>query len=822
MKWIKVMGRNLLLLLLLAGVNWSADGQQGDTTPVHVEWPRVFIRGGETNTVYQPQLESWDGKKVQARSAVSIQPVGAQQPVFGTIKISANAYIDKVERIVYLDHFQITEAKFPSQPQRAAAYLETFRSYLPTEIKTISLDRVEASLAILEQKRRGRAQPLRNDPPQIVFSSKPAMLIQVDGDPIYRPVEGTDLERLFNTRTLLLRDKTGKLYLHLFDGYLETPNTKTPWSVAKQVPESVKIAEKQAVAAKQVDLLAGQENPKTKAKPSLKTNAVPDIYLVTTPTELIVTRGEPQWVPIPSTQLLFATNTASHVFRNIADQKTYVLISGRWFRADSTSGPWQFVSGENLPKDFATIPDDSLKENVKASVPNTRQSQEAMIANDIPQTTKVDRRTTKMDPPPTYEGGIQLQPIEGSTMMYAANSATPVIKINSRTWYACQDGVWFIAESENGPWTVAESLPPKVYSIPANSPLHYVTYVRIYNSDPQYVWIGVTSGYYGTVVAQDGVVVYGTGYTYPAYVSTTEYISYPITYGYASNPTWTPWAGWAFGFAAGWALADDWDDWKDWGYYCPAAPYWGAYRYGCYGRYYNAYGGINAWGPYGWAGTSGYVYHQSGSRVGVSRGAAGFNAWTGNQWASQYGRSYNSATGVRTAGARTTVNNVYTGRYADVGRGAAVHEPSGATVAGRGGTVGGPGGEVTGGRGVAYNPQTGQGAAFRGVQGDEGGVARVNNHVVAARDGNVYHGNANSGWNNVSATPHARSSSYSGYSSTAARPQTTQSFNREAAARTQGAQRQASFQSHQPSFSGRPAGGSYGGGRAGGGGGRRR
>ncbi len=46
----------------------------------------------------------------------------------------------------------------------------------------------------------------------------------------------------------------------------------------------------------------------------------------------------------------------------------------------------------------------------------------------------------------------------------------------------------------------------------------------------------------------------------------------------------------------------------------------------CSGVCAAAYGGITARGPYGWAGTSGYIYHQNGPWTGVSRGAAGYNA----------------------------------------------------------------------------------------------------------------------------------------------------------------------------------------------------
>ena len=91
----------------------------------------------------------------------------------------------------------------------------------------------------------------------------------------------------------------------------------------------------------------------------------------TQPTELIVVDGQPNYDPIPNTQLLYVTNTTGRVFKDIDNQNTYVLIAGRWFSAASTAGPWQYVPAASLPPDFAKIPDESPMENVKASVPGT-------------------------------------------------------------------------------------------------------------------------------------------------------------------------------------------------------------------------------------------------------------------------------------------------------------------------------------------------------------------------------------------------------------------------------------------------------------------
>ena len=804
---------------LIAGLHAGATLRAAVAPPV--EWPRVIFRDGVTNTIYQPQLDFWDHFTWKATAAVAIQPQGAPQPTYGTIKLQAMTEVDRAERMVLFEQLQITDADFPSATAQAGAYLATLRSLLPKEVPGISLDRVEASLAILEAQHKVAGQPLKNDPPIILYSTRPAMLVLVDGPPVYRPVDKTQVERVFNTRALILRDKSGKHYLHLFDGYLESPTLGGPWTVAKSVPGDVRKAEKEAVAAKQVDLLAGQENPDTKKPPSLQTTPVPGIYVTTAPAELIVTTGEIQWAPIPTTQLLCATNTTAHVFKNLADQKTYVLLSGRWFRADTFAGPWEFVAGDALPKDYANIPDESPAENVKASVPGTRQAQEALIENDIPQTVKVDRKKAQMSPPPQYDGEVQLLPIDGTPLQYAVNCATPVIRVEANMWYACQNGVWFTAPAATRPWAAATTVPAVIYSIPPDSPMYYVTFVHISNYDTNDVWVGTTPGFYGTVVSADGVVVYGTGYAYPAYVGTTIYVSYPVTYGYGCNPCWTPWAGWAFGFCVCYATSSTWDYWCC----CPPAPYWGPYYGWCYGSYYNAYGGITAWGPYGWAGTSGYIYHQNGPWTGVSQAAGGYNAWTGNQWASQYGRAYNSVTGTSVIGQRGAVQNVYTGDYATGGRGAFYNNQTGAAGAGGKVTVGNTvtGDSATFGRGIVYNPNTGNTTQISGGKGSGGaGYINVNGNVIVGNDGNYYRPDGQGGWDQVAKPPSGGNtpvanqrqnaggqSQWSSVQPSAANQQRVQSLNNEYNAQQLGAQRQQSFQINRPSFGG-------------GGGGRRR
>lgn len=746
------MSRSIALaaFLIAWGARWAAPqavAQAGDTLDAEA-WPREFLQGTEWLTVYQPQLDSWNGIQLEGQAAVSLRQ-GEGEPIFGVMWFSARTSVDKSARLVTLEDLTITKASFPSATHGADAYVQRLRMRMASAPRLIALDRLEANLAIVAAGRKAEALAVKNDAPRFVFSSVPALLVHVEGPPVYRPVKGTNLERVINTRLLLLKDLAGKYSLHVSGRWLEASALEGPWVVAKGPSRDREIARLQAQLAGAVDLLPyPPEQTKAGGQSASRTTApMPIIYVATTPTELIVSEGEPNWVPIGAgTQLLYVKNTTGHVFKHLGDQATYVLVSGRWFRAASTGGPWAFVTPDALPADFAKIPDDSPKENVKASVAGTPQAEEALIANNIPQTAKVDRKLAQLAPP-KYDGEPQLRVIDGTSLQYVANSPTAIIVVGADSYFAVDKGVWFTATSSSGPWRVATSVPPVIYSIPPSSPLHYVTYVRVYSATPDVVYVGYTPGYYGTCVSH-GVVVYGTGYVYTPWVGTVWYGS-SFTYGFGTSIAYAPWTGWAYSVGFGWSA------YAPYPYYVPA--YWGAAAVGPYGA--------AAWGSGGWAATTGNVYSQWGSTSTVKRTSGGYDAWTGNAWASQAGTSYNSRTGVASAGQRAGVQNADTGNYAAAERGV-VQGPGGTTAGGARVTAGnaGTGQSVTAARGAIHDPNTGDATSAAGVRGPEGGVGRVGSDVYAGKDGNVYRRGSDGwqqyqdgGWRSVGDPERARS-----------------------------------------------------------------
>lgn len=716
------------------GQGRSAPPPAGQVTPD--PWPRTLTVGGAKYSLYQPQVDTWDGRRLAAHAAASVVAPAAKEVVFGVIEIAAKTSVSRATRTVEFEDITITKATFPSAPQDAARYQRDFQTVVASGRSTMSLDRLEAMLGITGAERKARTVPVKNDAPDIIFSSSAAVLVPIDGAPVWRSVPGTGLERVLNTRALMLwAPAAGRLYIHLFDGFVEAATFAGPWTVATGVPAEVGATAAALAKTGAVDLMEGPRDPKKLAASASLKNGAPRMIVATTPTELIVTDGAPDWVSTANSALVYVKNTTANVFMDLQDQRTYVLLGGRWFRGGYLRGPWEYVAGAALPPAFAQIPDAGPKENVLASVPGTPQAQEAVISNEIPQMATVDRAKARFTS--EIDGEPDVKAIPDTPLDYVFNAPFPIIRVSPTEWYAVENGVWFAGTSAQGPWVVAGSVPPVIYSIPPSSPLHYVTYVQVYEATPQYVVVGYTPGYFGTVVVPDGVVVYGTGYAYASYIGAALWYPPPLTYGYGAAVAWTPWTGWAVGFGFGLAFgaAIAGTSHCCWGY-CPA-PYWGAMPYAHYGGVYRgAYGSAAAWGPGGWAATSGNVYHRWGATGAVTRTSGGYNAWTGNAWSNQVGHSYNSVTGRISAGQRGAVQNVYTGNYAYGQRGATYNPATGVSARG---------GSVTYGNAYIGQQNTVRGAQVTGPGGQSATVARSGNDYYGSRDGNVYR-STGSGW----------------------------------------------------------------------------
>jgi len=573
----------LILILVLGSICMAQDPG----------WPRQKTSAAGRLVYYQPQVDSWTNyRDVQFRMAFSLTPTGGKQ-VVGVVQIKSNTDINMDARTVLLSKPEVTDTHFPSLDGSKAAEMDQLvRTFLPSDSSVvISLDRLIASV---EKTQQTATVSVRNDPPAIFVSHKPAILVQVDGEPVTADIKDTKIQFIVNTNWPIFFDKSHKAY-YLFTGkqWLTGASLSGTWMSTQKLPK---------------DMLKVAKNPqwaglaKSISPTAIVSGPAPTVFYSAGPAEVILFKGEPVYSKITGTDLVFATNTDADLFVHVPTQQYFYLAAGRWFSGTSLQGPWTYTTAE-LPADFAKIPVDSPAARVLVSVPGTEQAKDAVLLAQVPTTVEIDPKAAAAQAHVEYSGNPEFKPIEGTSLSYAINTSDKVIKVGD-VYYLCLQGVWFLSSNAQGPWQTATSIPQEIYTIPPSSPVYNVTYVTQSVTSSGSVQSSYTAGYMGTFIVGVGVgafIACGTGYYYPPYIyyplyGYPIYHYYPVTYGYgAFYNSYTGAYGVArgvygpYGGATGWAAYNPYT-----GTYARGGSVYGPYGSASFGRAYNPYTGVGA------------------------------------------------------------------------------------------------------------------------------------------------------------------------------------------------------------------------------------
>ncbi|WP_456312509.1 hypothetical protein [Pseudomonas shirazensis] len=579
----------------LAGVVKISNSDSISTTDIG--WPREVNSDGSKLVYYQPQVDQWrDFKGLTAQIAFSLTPKDGKQ-VLGVASLQAETIVDKDSHNVFFKNVKVTDVRFPALDEKKTPEMEKlFKELIPKEGNPIALERVMADLT--NSKSPAKAVAVKNDPPEIFYSTSPSILLIVQGEPVLAPVEKTNLSYVVNTNWDLFFDKPSKKYYLLAENvWLTATDLKGKWTKTQSLPKEMS------------DLPSGQNFDDVKKMiPAKAVNVDLQVFFSTKPAELISVNGAPKFLKIPGTQLMYIDNTDNDIFADEKDGQYYVLLSGRWFKSKELTGPWSYAT-TSLPSDFAKIPKNSPRANVLTSVPGTEEASDAVLLAQVPTTAVIKKTDAEAKAKVNYDGTPQFKPIEGTSLEYASNTQEKVIKVGDM-YYLCFQAVWFMSTTPNGPWKVTTSVPQEIYSIPPSSPVYNVTYVTQTNVTDTTVESSTTAGYFGAFIAGaiiGSVLTYGTGFYYPPYFYYGPmypiYRPWPCTYGVGA--VYNPWTG-------GWAA------------------------------------GRSVYGPYGSAGTSAW-YNPATGRYGRSASVQGwyggrtvahsYNPWTGNYAATAQGHN---------------------------------------------------------------------------------------------------------------------------------------------------------------------------------------
>jgi len=528
MTWVEALSgapRSIPALALVAMLALASPARADDPG-----WPRQFDSSSGPFVIYQPQPEDLNGNVLTGRAAFSLQRSRDSNPTFGVLWFTEQIEIDRDSSAVTARNFDVTKVRLPSvTPDQASSYEHLVEAEAAKWDLSGSLEELRAGLAATEKERASVAE-LDTAPPRIIFSSERAILVVYDGAPVVESIPTWNLQRVVNTPYAVVFDPEERdYYLNGGSLWYTAKNPLGPWTSISSPPSPVR-----AVV------------PPDTSFDDLATGPPPRVLTATEPTELISTDGPPQYAPLVGDELLYVTNTESDVVREVSSQALYVLLAGRWYRSASPDGPWTFVRGDQLPASFRSVPLDSPKGNILASVAGTDQAQDAIADTEIPQTSAIQRDDHSFEV--SYDGTPQFEVIEGTGLEYAVNTDAEVLLADGR-YYACDQGVWYISDGPDGPWSVSDTRPLGVEDIPPDCPVYDVRYVDIYDSTPSVVYVGYLPGYVGCY-PYHGTIVYGTGYRYRSWRSRSHYYPRPNTWGFHAR--YNPWLSrWSFGFSYG-------------------------------------------------------------------------------------------------------------------------------------------------------------------------------------------------------------------------------------------------------------------------------
>ena len=501
------------------------------------------------------------------------------------------------------------------------------------------------------------ADSIKADPPKIFSAPAPALVVNIDGEPAWSPIEGLDLRYAVNTNWDLFEHTASKVfYLRDEGSWLQAPAVTGPWTaVAGALPASFS---KLPIDDNWKEVKAALPGKKLTAA------TTPKVFVSLEPAELIELEGAARYQKVAgSTTLLWVDNTEADLFRMGQTGDFYFLVAGRWFKAATLDGPWTFAT-PSLPADFKQISVEHPRSRVLASVPGTPQATEAVLLATIPRTARVNKKELKA-PEVVYQGTPQFKPIEGTkTVEQAVNTDKDIVKYGD-LYYLCFQGVWFMSKAATGPWEVTSSVPQAIYTIPASSSSHHITYVTVVeddDDDDDWETFAYVAAYTGLMIGW-GCAVWGSGWYYPPYMyGGYRPIYYPYPHTYGMGAWYNPHSG-AYGRG-----------------YRAYGPYGGVGMGASYNPRTGTYArGAAAYGPGGARGAAQAYNPRTGTYAQTRQGSNVYGNWgtssvqRGDNWAqtahrTNYGPGGSTTSGIRTSNGGAAVNRSGVAGSTTVGR----------------------------------------------------------------------------------------------------------------------------------------------------------
>ena len=201
-------------------------------------WPRQYVtKSGAPFVVYQPQIATWDDqKKMTAYAAVAYSAQGASTTKPDARHRQGRGQHEGLDRRAARRASRTSRSPRPTsrrlKKEQTAEIAKEITEGFPVEDRVIALDRVLQSIDTSKIIPRN-IEGIKADPPRIFFSKKPAVLVNLDGEPIWSDVKGLDLKFAVNTNwDLFQHTPTSTYYLRNDQTWLKATELMGGWQPA--------------------------------------------------------------------------------------------------------------------------------------------------------------------------------------------------------------------------------------------------------------------------------------------------------------------------------------------------------------------------------------------------------------------------------------------------------------------------------------------------------------------------------------------------------------------------------------------------------------
>jgi hypothetical protein len=210
--------------------------------------------------------------------------------------------------------------------------------------------------------------------PKVFYSNRPAEIILFKGQPKFVPIPNTQLQYAANTDSnVFLQGKENQYYFLVAGRWFRAKTLDGPWTFASaDLPADFALIPPNSAPARVLASVPGTEE----ANDAVLLAQVPATVVVD-PAQAeaqvkVSYDGAPQFKPIESTNLTYASNTEDKVIK--VGDLYYLCFQGVWFMSTTAQGPWKTAA--SVPQEIYSIPPSSPVYNVTYVTQTTTSSGE--------------------------------------------------------------------------------------------------------------------------------------------------------------------------------------------------------------------------------------------------------------------------------------------------------------------------------------------------------------------------------------------------------------------------------------------------------------